>query len=208
MKRKFITVAAIFMFVLMLGCGEIRDEYSSEDDIRVEHQAETDILGRITVSDTYKKEGVNYYVVTTDIDCRENTYSQDEYESLFGLGNDAFDTDIYTLTMKTNLAFCDTALKTDIEKKCEDGIYYCDDFNEDICNQVKVWVNPNVVRVSYVITRYSYLGESDFTEEEIERYREQMNDMCLDFLSILHGGKHSLSWRGESERLYLQQKNE
>ena len=72
----------------------------SKDTIMINHEA-TEKMARITIKDEYVKNGIKYYIFTTDISgMTKFTMKESEYDEYIGLGNNAVDCTVYTLDIE------------------------------------------------------------------------------------------------------------
>ena len=190
--------------------------YSKQEDIESVHEI-TETLAKITICDTYTKNNVLYYEFTTTATGSEVfTFSEDEYDALIGLNNDAIDCTTYTLTLSSpiiiyeQLSFFEENLLSML--KIDDIISYQPErfsFEKEYVYRINGPLNPryynweleclsfdkdrqyasvtlNTASIStdfltsdFKVTRYSFLGEQDFTEDDVLFYKEQLHDMNL-----------------------------
>ena len=159
---------------------------------------------RISLIDTYQKQGVKYYVFKTDISgAIEFVLSEEEYDKYIGIGNDAVDCTVYKIFYKSlifrkiDLLIKDEyTLENFLEKmKMLKGIeaeknpfddkeisitrtngkcFNYDEYNIFIENSRGLnschWIYSELS-----ISKYSFMGEVDFTPKEVEEYQKTIN---------------------------------
>lgn len=192
--------------LLLSGCGaglygtEIY-RYSDTGEIKVTKSSE-DVVAKINIKDTYTKSEQTYYEITTTATGNKvYTFSEEEYDKLFGLENDAFDCTIYTLTVEADVLqyddFFPSATKLtaftiedlnsykdnpfDIEllymSSLFDGVYHDTMKCETLCIEDKVCkIKKNDYKLyTYIYEeRYSF-EDQDFSQEEIDAYVEELD---------------------------------
>ena len=71
------------------GFGKEVNRYKSQEDINVTHTSKS-VVAKIEIIDEYTKDGEKYFELRTSVTGDEIfTYSEREYDKIFGLGNDA-----------------------------------------------------------------------------------------------------------------------
>lgn len=196
MKKYILMVVTLVSLLVLAGCNDKETyTYSSKEDIQVEAYS-VDKLARITIADTYKKNDVTYYVIQTDVSGdREWTLTEAEYDEIIGLGNDAIDCTVHYLKCNSKIisqsyhslwgsvldielskvlsefdvkyhTFPSTGIKSIYDMKFNSGEYYIDTTQT---------AEEELVKSKLTLKRYSFVGESAFTEEEIDAYVEFMH---------------------------------
>ena len=103
--KKKITVICILGCVLgITGCGKKKvTTFMDSNTINVEHTSEKE-MARINIEDSYTKDSVRYYVITSDVSgTAKFTLSEDDYDKYIGLENDAVDCTIYNLELQSDV---------------------------------------------------------------------------------------------------------
>jgi hypothetical protein len=177
---------------MLTGCSTSIFTMDDSTEIKVEHTNETKI-GRIEVKDSYTLKGEKYYVLNISLSNISITVSEKEYEKYFGLGNDAFETNVYTVNLKMDVVKFEPDLMWNTPLSDHNNTNY--DYKEDskyIYNKSSVEVARKDGEGSYDSatacirnTRFSIFGENDFTEEEIETYKDYLRLMGKDFISSI-----------------------
>lgn len=208
--KKYILTLAMLMLLCLAGCNseELNHVYSDKDDIQVEHSA-NDTLARITIVDTYRKNDVTYHIVKTSVSGdKEWTFSEAEYDELFGLGNDAIDCTVYKLkcTSTIHSKYFSTIIKAASHTKLGRINYDSEDISWHhgipTTDNIKKAYGTNFdygdfyvyaghsntkeyIGSTLTLKRYSFAGESDFTEEEINAYVEVMHRVNVELADRL-----------------------
>lgn len=130
------------------------------------------------------------------------TFFEEEYDKYIGLENDAFDCKIYNLTLtsdvieyshtvagKSDLHKINMKYLSEYAKECNLDYYiyeeqYLDEkyihislnnVTVDVC--LKHGKNEDNLSTSIQLTRYSFIGDKDFSEDEIDKYIEIMDEI-------------------------------
>lgn len=155
---------------------------------------------RIHLVDTYKKQGVKYYVFKTDISgTAKFVLSEEDYGKHIGIGNDAVDCTVYKLFYKSPIfQKTDLLIKREytLEKLLEEmkvlqgieveknpfddkkiSVIYTNgkwfDYDEYSIFMVDSRFNKcHEIYSEFSISRYSFIGETDFTQKEVTEYQE------------------------------------
>lgn len=203
MKKYIVLISLLALILSLAGCKDKNlYTYSNKDDIQVETYS-VDTLARITIVDTYKKNDVTYYILQTNVsDDREWTLSEAEYDEIIGLGNDAIDCTVHYLKCNTKIisqsyspffgSFLENALSEALRKlgakyhnlpstsiksiydmKFNSGEYYFCTVNSNGAE----WIENKLT-----LKRYSFMGESSFTEEEINMYVLFMHKVASEMI--------------------------
>lgn len=194
--------------------------YQDCSDIVVSHETET-AFARISIKDRFRRDDTDYFIFTTSITGdTEYTFSEEQYEAAFGLSNNAFDCQYYTLTLTAPVVqykhgwyedsyvvyfdldelpvyepyapyFNDNLYNMDIPESLFDaasedlsGCYQKNYYQKDVEKEVvikklcpKEVDSTHSLSCEIKLTRYSFLGEEDFTAEEIESYKGELDDL-------------------------------
>lgn len=221
MKKINVILILLLMF-LLTGCGNKFDLYQGTQDIKITRGSDSG-TARIKIKDTYKKEGENYIIFTTDqTEEQEFVLSKKKYDEYIGNGNDAVDYTSYNLQLDTvlykykdNILFVyssnnDNTIKlNNIIKKYQDIEVYQE--NKDhvgsssIC--IKKYLDNKFDKPDYTIlsendkdknddtraftgrtveilnvSRYSFMGETDFTEDDVNHYCKIIDEISNKIL--------------------------
>lgn len=133
---------------------------------------------------------------------------EDEYETVFGKNNNAFDYKESIVTCSTVIWKDDTfQRKADSFADCHEMIhgwfflksrpYICKSF-DDVPNITKAYLyydmDTDELKAFLEARKVNFLGGSEFTDEETEKYKEIVDKMCKDALSMIEGKNSSLTW--------------
>lgn len=180
---EFIIITVIVMFLTFQIIGTVTFIPSDEMAV-VSETNETKELARLKIKDTYKKDGMRYYIFRSDIsEDREFILSEEEWNKYIGYGNDAVDCNVYTLTMQGNIG----TIKGFPNPSYTKQVYGIDDSEMtdglDDGARINIIVEATDDRTLYkqtfdaygriLIKRYSFVGEKDFSEKEIEEVKSQ-----------------------------------
>ena len=162
------------------------------------------------MKDSYRKNGEEYYEITTSVSgINVYTFSEKEYEAAFGIGNTAVDCEIYSLTMTVNIVdYEPSILGSQVKRISLDELQSYE--NNPLGLQMNFTIiEPNTLTYQkenkdgsvskYIVerhltnkgdtltvklkeTRFSFLGESDFTEDEIKEREESLDQLCKHLL--------------------------
>lgn len=151
------------------GFGSQISKYNGVSDITVEHNTES-VTGKIEIIDTYTKGGEKYLEIKTSVTGNEVfTFSQAEYDSIFGEGNDAFDTQVYELKTKSDIV----KYKDNFLEMCK--ITFCkkEDLTSYLSDNGIVLETTNLFPSSTGewFVKYLYLNESIKVGRKIEKNR-------------------------------------
>ena len=226
MKQFKYLIMTIICMLFLSGCSsDSVQKYTGTEDIETEHHTQ-EKLAKISVRDTYTKDGITYYEISTTATDNTYTYTEQEYDEIFGLENDAFDCEIYSLSMTsdiikhTNRNVFDYLFDNQWFEPMKNTFYKLLNNNEDIAftdgYSIRQLISPSSEADDYMklicetysdddvtlavylkrnsqnqlvystlySTRYSFLGESDFTEEEIDGYRKELDEVNRYILSM------------------------
>lgn len=179
--------------------------YENKDNITTK-LSERHETARINITDTYTKSGIKYYIFTTDVSRnRTFTCSEEEYDKYIGLGNNAVDCTIYTLYCASDIYkdyyFLEDIGHLEATENTKDysfhsdilcSPYYIDsaygkcfaygDFCLDVENE-EGWIIKNSTWTTEMrIQKYSFLGDTEFSEEELEKYKDLMDKVNKSIL--------------------------
>ena len=193
MYRKRIIISLLLILVTVTGCSNRSYTMDESTEVKVEHTNKTE-LGRIEVKESYTLKGEKYYVLNISLSNRPITVSEKEYEKYFGgLENDAFETEVYTMNLEMEVVEYKNSIFWSSPLKNADTSY---DYREDskyICNESRVKIGMDDKGSGYDRafacinnTRFSIFGENDFTEEEIETYKDNLKLMGNEFIDSLN----------------------
>lgn len=193
--------------------------YAGKEELDVKLEKENK-LARIKIEDSYVKGGVKYLIFTTDVSRqRRFLMSEEEYDKHIGKGNDAVDCTIWRLTENNEVyrakylgypgIDCEDVIKgiQKIDVSWEYGgsdcvcvtsaygkRFRCGDYCITLqCKEEGVVYYYSFAENNMKIERYSFLGETDFTEEEVEEYKTLLDKAGKDIVEICRvlscGGK-------------------
>jgi len=219
--KKYASFIALLVICVIIVCiiviknyDGVRESYESIEDIKVSHSQKSDVA-KVTIVDTYIKGGETYYELTTSVSGTELfTFSQKEYNEIFGEGNTAVDCEIYTLELNAKITNYQAPIfskynKLDMKKltKYKDNPYgfksvyiptasydmYCQfSSSEKEGTYFNYYINcysslreGTTLTIEYSECRYSFLGEEDFTEEEIAYYKNNIDEINRYILEAL-----------------------
>lgn len=214
MKKYVFVLLTLIITTFLTGCStKITDEYRGIEDINVEHDFNNK-TARITIKDEYTKDNVKYFVFTTDIsDDKKFTLSEADYDKYIGNGNDAVDCTIYSLNLNTTLLNYDGLIipnsalpgssndyqtlwntidkidNVDANYPAIPSFYISSAYGtEFLCGEyaIEVPYKTKTINEEISLCRYSFAGETDFTEEEIDEYKQIMDKVSLDYLSVVN----------------------
>lgn len=231
MKKIITLILSLSLSILLMGCSNITHgkeayRYNDDEDIKITHTKESTVA-KIEIQDSYTKGGQKYFEITTSATGNEIfTYSESEYDKVFGLENDAVDCEIYTLQMESTIAeykknyfseytalsyfdaneltqfnpeeleFPSYASSSNISSLLNEWSVKCSTYEKERKKVVvhndyesKSTAESHYLSSKIEETRYSFFGESDFTEEEIENYKEEMNTLNLFVLEAFDAQK-------------------
>ena len=207
MKKYVFVLLSLIMATFLTGCNtKITDEYESVEDISVEHNSSNE-MARITIKDEYTKDSIKYFVFTTNVSGdKKFTLSEADYDKYIGIGNNAVDCTIYNLKLNTTLLNYDgliipnSALPTgsndyqtlwdtidkidnvDANYPAIPSFYISSAYGTDFTYgeyQIYVPYKSKTMNEEINLRRCSFAGESDFTEEEIDDYKQIMDKVSL-----------------------------
>lgn len=200
----------------------LKSRVISNSDIVVEHDS-IEQMARITIKDQFTKDGIKYFVFTTDVsDNKEFTMSEIEYDKYIGLGNDAVDCTIYKLNLEMPIYEYKTAIGSNLPSKYYEADKLWDIFDKindvqtyglTVANDSTIYIK-NTCKTNFdmynykvfvhteksnsiligddctlnekmTLKRYSFIGESDFSEEEISDYCEIMKNVKTNIVNIV-----------------------
>ena len=228
-KKKLLSLILIFCCIFMMTgcCDKVITSYSDNPKIKTEHTSENKVA-RITITDSYTKSGIKYYIFTTNVSgTRKFILSEKEYDEYIGLENDAVDCTIYYLSLQSEVCKYKYWLISKYKLPYNRGFgenyfYYLDDllgntpeiiektsyqikkaydssgneviFNEDYPEyKILMDSNPEVdkeqINASMNLYRYSFVGENDFSKDDIAQYTDVMENVnkgiCREINSII-----------------------
>jgi len=221
MKKLLVCILAIIFCTSLCGCvcetPQMSEDYYAflADNASFEKIETTEKIGRIEFYDNYTMDGIKYFEIKTSLTGEKIfTYSEEEFNKVFGEGNDAFKTKVYKYENKVSFAEKQPGLYL---PKSELGTYFrCVPYTNipykkasvnSYSTEAKIidglWpylmCEKRFGRAEAIITveRFKFLNQNDFTEEEINIYRNEMISMCEDFFEYLKENNYqtSLDWK-------------
>lgn len=184
MKDSIIMILIIFAVSLIL-CSfgtKMNITYDGKESIEANCTSKKCVM-RVSIEDSYTMDGENYYVLKTN-ETEDNKFvlSEKEYNKYIGIDNNAVEGYIYRLELKSELLFKPTykLITSEYDEMTDevDEIDLCSEepINLSLTFEEANWIKENAIVTSEIaIYRYSFLGESDFTEKDIEIAKENFN---------------------------------
>lgn len=197
-------VAVCAFSVLIYGNDELY-RYSDTSIIDVEHTSEFKV-GKVEEIDRYTKGGIEYIEISTTA-TGNNVYaiSEEEYDKYIGIGNDAFDCEVFYLYLlskvfeynhnifgESDLEDIDIDFLNEYAKECNLDYKFTTipELGRDktICvtsDGITIEINftsdmdrsKDIIYTSMEQTRYAVFGKEDFSEEEIGMYIRKMDEI-------------------------------
>lgn len=219
---KCVAIISIVVYLLLYtriltgddGYGKKIFQYDSLKDMEITQDVQS-VLAKIEIIDTYIKNDVQYYEIKTTATGDEIfTYSEKEYDEIFGLGNNAFDCEVYTLFIQVpvikyesrkvlNISELDYFSIEDLEgyefrnvviSASESGDVWrveCLDLSTENKNVQVINKHPNdrehELYTQIKERRYSFLGEINFTDNEIKEYQKELDSFNKSIIEDFNG---------------------
>lgn len=203
MKNIVMAIAVLLLWLLLVVLINADDvsqktpiyQYNESTNQEV-LQTTQKVIENILIEETYKTNGGTYFKISSPLFGKETlenknktmVITENEYNEIIGKGNNAIQTDIYTLTITMPIVKYKTSKicplkyeKTYTTQYAEKTVYKNNSARVKIQEDSK---NKTKSAIGYIeIRRTAAFGEKDFTEHEIEEYKEKIMHMAKEYIS-------------------------
>ena len=154
----------------------------SIDSLECKHTISSSEEGKIYIKERYRKKDGSYIAFETSLTGkREFCWTEEKFDEIFGKESDRFDTEVYTISISEKILKCRSC---DIPPK---DIVRILEQKDRIINDLElypqIWAEISQSMGTYIVgdmiaTKLSIMGESDFSNTEISKFKQDFWDIA------------------------------